>query len=92
MMDIYLKFPSKKEAEALLFTQGEDCLVPKVPGSIDVIGTLYTSTGKMITTDNETFEEMVPVLGWHVNIRHDEVLPELEPYQIFPITPSRVWF
>lgn len=91
-MDIYLKFPTREEAEALLFTQNEDCLVPKVPGSIDVVGTIYTGTGKMITVDGETFEETVPVPGWHINIRHDVILPELEPYQIFPITPSRVWF
>jgi hypothetical protein len=44
----------------------------------DVIGTIYRDDG----TQSD---------GYHVNVRTSEDAPELVPYQVFPVTPVRVW-
>ena len=65
----------------------------KVPryAAIDTIGVIYKPTGNMIQTDDGEVEEMTPLDGWHVNVRHTEEVPEFQTYQVFPNTPSRGW-
>ena len=96
--DYFLKFADEAEANAALFTeqtnvQGdvvETVLVPKY-AAVDVVGIVYKPTGKMLKTPEGPVPEMKAVPGWHVNVRHTEEAPELAPYQVFPVTPSRAW-
>jgi hypothetical protein len=96
--DTFLKFADEAEANAALFTeqtnvQGdvvETVLVPKY-AAVDVIGTIYKPTGQTIQTDEGEVPEMAPLDGWHVNVRHTDETPELAPYQVFPVTPARMW-
>lgn len=92
MIDMFLKFANEKEADSVLFAQEAEGLTAKFPGSIDVIGTIYTGTGKMLMSIEGPYEETIPVSGWHVNIRHSEPIAELVKYEIFPNSPSRNWF
>lgn len=87
MHDYFLKFSSQAQADAVLF-DGE---VGKYT-AIDVIGTIYKPTGKMLTTDDGDVSEMAPVPGWHVNVRHTAEAPELNAYSVAPSSPERVWF
>lgn len=50
--------------------------------SIDIIGTIY----KQI--DSNT---VVPLDGWHVNIRGDFDPAPLSIYSVQPVTPIRTW-
>jgi hypothetical protein len=84
--DFFLKFTDADEANEVLFDDER----PKY-AAIDVIGTIYKPTGEMIQTDEGEVPEMKPVPGWHVNVRHTAEAPELEAYQVFPETPSRMW-
>jgi len=99
--DTFLKFADEAEANAALFTeqtnvQGdvvETVLVPKY-AAVDVVGTIYKPTGKVLPAEDESGEavdEMAPIDGWHVNVRHTDEAPELAPYQVFPVTPARMW-
>jgi hypothetical protein len=96
--DTFLKFNDKAEANAALFTEQTNVqddvvktvLVPKY-AAVDVIGTIYKPTGKMLTTDEGEVPEMAPVEGWHVNVRHNAEAPELAAYQVFPQSPVRGW-
>jgi hypothetical protein len=45
----------------------------------------------MIQTDEGEVPEMAPLDGWHVNVRHTDEVPQLAPYQVFPVTPTRMW-
>lgn len=97
-IDFMLRFADAQEADSVLFdeqTVVNDDIVEtvKVPryAAIDVIGTIYKPTGKMITTDEGEVPEMVPVEGWHVNVRHTAKAPNLTAYQIFPKSPVRGW-
>ena len=64
--------------------------VPKY-AAVDVIGTIYKPTGKMLQTDEGEVPEMAPVEGWHVNVRHTDEAPELEAYKVEVATPVRGW-
>jgi len=96
--DTFLKFADEAEANAALFTeqtnvQGdviETVLVPKY-AAVDVIGTIFKPTGKMIQTDEGEVPEMAPLEGWHVNVRHTAEAPELDAYKVEVKTPSRMW-
>jgi hypothetical protein len=96
--DTFLKFADEAEANAALFTEQtnvqddvvETVLVPKY-AAVDVVGTIYKPTGKMLTTDEGPVPEMAPLDGWHANVRHTDDAPELAPYQVFPVTPARMW-
>jgi hypothetical protein len=97
-IDYHLKFTDQAEADAVLFTEQtnvQDDIVEtiKVPkyAAVDVIGTIYKPTGKMIKTDEGEVPEMAPVDGWHVNIRHTADAPELENYKVLPQNPVRGW-
>ena len=99
--DMFLKFTDEAEANAALFTeqtnvQGdvvETVLVPKY-AAVDVIGTIYKPTGKMLPAEDESGEavpEMAPIDGWHVNVRHTDEAPELDAYKVTPQNPVRGW-
>jgi hypothetical protein len=94
-IDKYLKFPAKSFADAVLYT-----LHPKVVdednkilheeyytpnyANVDVIGILYSQDG----------EELVPMEGWHVNVRVIEGLEDadiLADFEVIPQHPRRVW-
>ena len=87
MHDYFLKFPSEAQANAVLF-DGE---IGKYT-AIDVIGTIYKPTGKMLSTEDGQVAENTPVDGWHVNVRHKSEAPELAAYAVTPSSPERVWF
>ena len=99
--DFFLRFDTEAEAKSALFTeqtyvQGdvvEVVLVPKY-AAVDVIGVIYKPTGNVLPAEDESGEavdEMAPLDGWHVNVRHTEPAPELEAFRVFPETPSRAW-
>jgi hypothetical protein len=96
--DLNLKFVDQAQADAALFeeqtaVQGDVVETFKRPryAAIDVIGTIYKPTGKMVKTDEGAVPVMAPVEGWHVNVRHAEEMPELKAWAVTPKTPSRVW-
>jgi len=96
--DYFLKFADQAEADSVLFTeqtnvQGDVVETVKVPkyAAIDVIGTIYKPTGKMLTTPEGEVPEMAPVEGWHVNVRHTAAAPELAAYKVTPQSPMRGW-
>ena len=84
--DFYLRFADEAEANGVLF-DGE---APRYT-AIDVIGTIYKPTGNMLTTDEGPVDEMAPIPGWHVNVRHMGEALELAPFQVYPATPVRMW-
>jgi hypothetical protein len=99
--DYFLKFADEAEAEAVLFTEQtnvqddvvETVLVPKY-AAVDVIGTIYKPTGNVLPAEDESGEavdEMAPLDGWHVNVRHNSEAPELEAFRVFPKNPQRGW-
>ena len=96
--DLNLKFVDQAQADAVLFneqTHVQDDVVEtyKVPkyAAVDVIGTIYKSTDKMLKFEDGEFPEIAPVEGWHVNVRHTAGMPELQAWAVTPKTPSRVW-
>ena len=96
--DYCLRFKDAAEADAVLFTeqtnvQGDVVETVKVPryAAIDVIGTIYKPTGKLLTTDEGEVPEMAPVEGWHANVRHTDEAPELDAYKAEVATPVRGW-
>ena len=97
-IDYHLRFTDQAEADAVLFTeqtnvQGDIVETVKVPkyAAVDVIGTIYKPTGKMLTTEEGEVPEMAPVEGWHANVRHNAEASELVAHQIFPQSPVRGW-
>ena len=98
-MDYTLKFPTEAAANKVLFgdqldVQGnvvETVKVSNFPGhSVDIIGTVYKPTGKMLAGDESSYPEMAPVEGWHVNVRGEED-DTLAQYHIEVLTPVRMW-
>jgi hypothetical protein len=99
--DYFLKFADEAEANAALFTEQtnvqddvvETVLVPKY-AAVDVIGVIYKPTGNVLPSEDgsgDAVNEMAPIDGWHVNVRHTDPVPELEPFQVFPKNPGRMW-
>lgn len=94
-IDYYLKFDTEEEGKALLYRKeefdGREVLIAKYL-AVDAIGTVYKPTGNMLTSEEGMqFPEMVPLDGWHANVRVTEEKPELDPYRVHPSTPVRVW-
>ena len=100
-IDYHLKFTDQAEADAVLFDEQtnvqddvvETVLVPKY-AAVDVIGVIWKPTGNVLPAEDESGEavdEMAPLKGWHVNVRHTDEVPELEAFRVFPVTPSRMW-
>ncbi len=95
MQTTYLKFQDEAEAiEHLAAFRNEDgeWLTYKDGANLDVVGTIYKPTGKLIQSD-EGFEypEMAPLDGFHVNILSDGFDEALEPFRTNPSTPARVF-
>lgn len=97
-MDYFLKFTSKKAADAVLFAKdtilvdgvSEVVMRPKYT-AIDVIGTIYKPTGNYTTVDEVRVPDMAALTGYHANVRHDAEAPELDQYVVVVATPARVW-
>jgi len=91
--DYFLRFADEAEANGVLFEgDGEERRAKYT--AVDVIGTIYKPTGKVLPAPDgsgDAVDEMAPVEGWHVNIRHTADAPELEAFQVFPATPARMW-
>lgn len=95
MQTYFLKFASEAEAiEHLAAFRSEDgeWLTYKDGANLDVVGTIYKPTGKLIQSD-EGFEypEMAPLDGFHVNILSDGFDESLAPFVVVPSSPSRVF-
>ena len=81
MIDFYLKFADEAEAQSVLYQDDQPLYA-----NIDTLGIIYTAD----PVDPEA--PPIPEQGWHVNVRVIEEDPApLEPFQVFPITPRRVW-
>ncbi len=95
MTDYYLKAASEEALFAALEAAEITLDSLPLPGyALDVIGTIYTPTGKIIKGEEGDYPEMKPVPGYHANLRCEE-LPEdvlaLLPVIEAPNTPQRVW-
>ena len=87
MNDYYLKFPDEEAANAVLFTS--------VAAQLDEEGTVVVEASEKanyvnISVIGTIVKDEVALEGWHVNVRA-EASPELEPFQVFPLAPMRVW-
>ena len=96
--DYCLKFTDAAQCMATLFTeqttlQGDVVETLQQPkyAAVDVIGTIYKPTGKMLTNEEGDYPEMAPVTGWHANVRHSEPVPELDQFAVVPTSPVRGW-
>lgn len=96
MYTYYLRFSYQKTLSEVLFEKllkpsGEEYLIPKYT-SVDVIGRLYKPTGdQTIDEEGVVYPTMKMQTGFYANVRHKDPAPELEQYQVFPLTPERVW-
>jgi hypothetical protein len=101
-LDIHLKFPDQTTATNLFVKTGvwlkytdEDkkvCYSDAPNYLTDVIGLIYTPTGKtLVTKDGVEYPKIVDVGGWHVNMR-GQLPAEIKPYQITVTgTLHRIW-
>ncbi len=67
--------------------------VPKY-AAVDIVGVIYKPTGKVLPAPDgsgEAVDEMAPIDGWHVNVRHTDEAPELDAYKVEVKTPARMW-
>ena len=100
-IDFMLRFADQAEADAVLFTeqtnvQDDIVEIVKVPkyAAVDVIGVIWKPTGKVLPAEDgsgDAVDEMAPVEGWHVNVRHTADAPELDAYKVTPKAPVRGW-
>jgi len=102
MITLYLKFPSEAAALAAFtaVTGQPVAALGDVPSKvavngllcdIDPIGVVTRDTGS-IDLDGNPITETVD--GWHVNVWMPDdgtPPPELEPFRLYPATPSRVF-
>jgi hypothetical protein len=103
-IDYCLKFDSEAEAKAVLYriegaveadpengVEAQEGYEVANYQFVDVIGTIYKPTGKMLQSDEGEVPEMAPLDGYHVNVRVLGEAAELEAYRVHPVTPVRVW-
>jgi hypothetical protein len=103
-IDYYLKFDSEAEAKAVLYrvegaveadpengVEAQEGYEVANYQFVDVIGTIYKPTGKMLKSDEGDVPEMAPLDGYHVNVRLLNDAQELEPYRVFPKNCARGW-
>lgn len=58
----------------------------------DIVGTIYRPTGNTLTDDEgNEYPEQEALDGFHVNIRAEAPIEELEIYRVYPNAPVRVW-
>jgi hypothetical protein len=101
--DYLLKFDTEADALAALYDQiptefDEDGNVTATEPrqkylAIDTIGVIYKPIGETTVQDGMEVPVLAPIEGWHVNVRHTEPAPELDPYKATPdpATPYRMW-
>jgi len=94
MTDYYLKFTDEAQAISVLtdFRNDDTWVQSNQIGSCDVIGTIYKGSG-VFETDSEGFqtESLIPVEGFHVNLRLNNPTNQYDDYLFTPVTPKRVW-
>jgi hypothetical protein len=104
MKNYFLKFTNEAEftakflelglatVEPVWGTESDTQFITKI--TTDVIGLIYKPTGQVLRTeDNLQYPEMLPIDGWHVNIKAD-LTAEQEaalPLITAPTTPYRIW-
>lgn len=90
--DYCLKFDTEEECMQFLFDENG---ISKYT-AIDVIGVINKVVEESSFVNDEGIDTknitVIPLDGYHANVRHNEECPELLPYVISPNTPSRVWF
>lgn len=96
--DLCLKFEDEATSVATLFThmeytENDSPKVVQVPKYtvVDVIGIISKPSGKTIKTPDGEVIELLPIPGWHVNVRHTAEMPELSKWVVTPKTPERTW-
>lgn len=97
--DYTLKFADQAAADAVLYEEqttldGDVVETIKVPkyAAVDVIGTIYKPTGKMLKVkDSDPVPEMKAIPGFHVNVRHTESDPDLDAFVVQVDNPVRAW-
>lgn len=101
MHDVYLKFPDRATADALLYEQiisefdtNDEPITWELRQryqNTDVIGIIYEG-GEWDTEGNQITPPTL-LEGWHVNIRlmdHEDG-SALLPYTVTPVHPRRTW-
>jgi len=64
---------------------------PKYPNT-DIIGAIYRPTGNTLTDDEgNEYPEQKALDGYHVNIRAEAPIEELESFRVYPNAPARTW-
>lgn len=89
---MYLRFDDAAAAHVALASWLIDGAMPAYisAAAVDVVGTIWASTGGVITTPDGPVPEMAPTPGYHINL--SERVPELEQYEIeAPATPARIF-
>ena len=103
-MDKYLSFADEAAAKAVLYriegaveaSEGIEAVEGyEVPNyaNIDTIGVIYKPTDATETVDGMEVPVTAAIPGWHVNVRlmPDEDGSALESFEVFPVTPMRIW-
>lgn len=103
MIDLYLKFTNKAQAESILYRmEGVVVADPEMGvkssdgyqvanyANIDVLGVIYE---RQDIVDPENPPAPIALDGWHVNVRvvDGEDSTPLQPYSVVPTNPRRVW-
>ncbi len=87
----YFFVATEQESEMANQQTGVKTVLQSNYPNIDIIGVIHKPTGKILTADGIEFPEIVPIDGWHVNVRSTEQHPELDAYSVVPAAPVRVW-
>ena len=58
----------------------------------DIIGVIYRPTGNTLTDDEgNEYPEQEAIDGFHVNVRAEAPIEELESFRVYPNAPARTW-
>ena len=58
----------------------------------DIIGVIYRPTGNTLTDEEgNEYPEQAALEGYHVNIRAEAPIEELESFRVYPNSPVRTW-
>ena len=94
MKTFFLKFESEAQAiEALAAYHSEDqWQTASVDHALDIVGTIHKPTGTLLADDEgNSYPEMAPLDGFHVNLAIGRLPENLEPFVMVPKTPARVF-
>jgi len=92
----FFTFPDESTFLAIAETAGlmqEGCLVTASHDyAIDVVGIIHKPTGNMLDDgEGGLYPEQAPIIGWHVNIACNDIHEAFADYEVFPVTPSRIF-